>query len=126
MVGEFWGEYRLTHSEVMQLELLGLRGSLAFNRGGVQGALVGVSPAKEARVVVIASRPITRRIQLAQPDGVNVIYYQDGKRWRMIPSNSPTIKRKIILEPAKTSKRNTEYLVENADGSSQGGTAFTW
>jgi hypothetical protein len=119
-------EYQLKDSEIELLKSAGLKGLLDFNGGGIFGNIVGCKANKQSRVIMIGRTPIKRPIALAQPDGVDVIYYQDGSNWKMIPSNAPLLKRNIILEPSKINKRVTDFWVEHILGSRQGGSAFNW
>ena len=121
---EVWGRYQLESGEVEKLRATGLKGLLQYNSGGSFGELVGCKAEKQARAIIVGQRPIKRPVELAQPDGVNVIYYQIGNEWKMLPSDAPVLSRKILLRPFKN--RSTRFWVEHPLGSRQGGTAFNW
>src|SRR5215212_6839276 len=87
---------QLEVSEVQKLKRIGFKGLLKFEGGGTFGELVGCKAERQARVIIVGQRPIKQPVELAQPDGVNVIYYQMGNKWKMIPAYAQVLKRKIL------------------------------
>lgn len=110
----------LTSEERNQLSSIGLKGQLTVTGPGTFGM------GKHSRAVIVMQHEVESRFELAQPDGVEVIYVQHEKEWRMYPPIAPTLRRTIRFEPDKRNPGATLYMVELADGSAQGGTAFIW
>ena len=112
--------YDLTADDINQLRSLGLRGNLEGYSGGYygQGAF--------SRAIIVMQHQLKSPIELPQPNGVNVIYVQDGDEWRMYPANAPTLKRTIRLEVPDNDKDVTHYWVEHANRARSGGQAFYW
>lgn len=112
--------YDLTANDINQLESLGLRGYLEGYSGGYYGE------GKPSRAIIVMQHQLNSPVELPQPDGVNVIYIQEGDEWRMYPANAPTLKRKIRLEIPDNNKGVTHYWVEHPNGARSGGQAFSW
>lgn len=112
---------KLAAWELTQLRATGLTGRLTVGSSGGYG-----NRGKEARVVIVMQRQLDSPVDLYQPDGTNVIYLQEGTRWRMIPPDAPTLRGTIHLEVYTYDPRDTVYDVELSTGSRQGSTAFIW
>lgn len=110
----------ITSEELTQLKLIGVTGQLTVMGPGTFGR------GKHTRAVILMQHESESPVELAQPDGSEVIYLQYDNEWKMYPPNAPTLRRTIRLEPDKRNPGATLYMVELADGSAQGGTAFTW
>lgn len=121
VMDEFTREnYDLTADDINQLKSLGLRGHIEGYSGGYYGE------GKPSRAIIVMQHQLKSSVELPQPDGVNVIYVQDGDEWRMYPANAPTLKRTIRLEIPDDNKDVTHYWVEHASGARSGGQAFSW
>ena len=116
-------DYGLTREDINQLASFGLTGQLNVLSGSRTGGEI-----KHSRVIVVMQRQLDKlSIDLAQPNGVNVIYVQDeNNNWRMYPANAPTLQRSIHLEIPKDKADVTEYWIELESGARQGGQAFFW
>jgi hypothetical protein len=115
-----YDKYRLTDSEMFELESVGLTGELTVVGAAKHGS------GKHSCAVIIMQHQITDAVELLQPDRAEVIYLQDGNEWKMYPPDAPTLRRVIRLEVAPISPRNTQCLVELSYGARQGGLAFSW
>lgn len=119
--GPIFDKPRLTRDAMTILNSLALRGHLAFTGRAIYGS------GNPARVIIVMQRQVKEPVELLQPDGVTVIYVQDEDGWKMYPSDAPTLQRTIRVWPDENDPTwETRYLVENSDGSRQGGTLFTW
>lgn len=113
------GYYRLTESEISQLKAAGITGQL-----DVRGMFT-TGEGKAVRAVIVMQHQLKENIDLAQPDGINVIYIQSEDGWKRYPPDAPTLKRVMHLE--KDSQRNaTTYMSDLARGGSEGADAFMW
>jgi hypothetical protein len=113
------GYYKLTESEISQLKAAGLTGKL-----NVRGMFT-TGEGKSVRAVIVMQHQLKENIDLAQPDGVNVIYIQYEDGWKKYPDDAPTLKRIMHLE--KDLQRNaTTYMSDLASGGSEGADAFSW
>lgn len=113
-------ETKLSKAEVEYLESIGLKGSLKIVGSSEHGR------GKHSRAVIVMQYQSALPHELAQPDGVEVVYVLVGNEWKLYPPNARTLRRSIRLEPDKRNPGATRYMVELADGSAQGGTAFIW
>jgi hypothetical protein len=55
---------------------------------------------KQVLVVIVIKQPILSRIELAEPNGANLIYVQQHDGWMEVPLQVPRLDRIISLEPA--------------------------
>jgi hypothetical protein len=110
----------LNKEQVAFLRSLGLHGKL---HGGIQ-SYSGTSDLPHAKAIVIATEPINRRVELRQPKRTTVMYVQVGDSWKVFPENAPTIKKKILLQPAPDGPTRIQFDVEPKVGKSV--STFTW
>ncbi|MFL6331720.1 MAG: hypothetical protein ACJ754_00080 [Pyrinomonadaceae bacterium] len=118
-----WGHCHLTDEDFDRLRALGLRGRLLVTGYGTSG----VGPFK-ARALIVAQRQIIGPVDLPQPRGCEVIYYQVGDEWRMEPPGAPVLKKRFRLSIDPANPRHTLMWAEAYYGSDAGGGggAFTW
>ncbi len=111
-----------TSEDLEKLREIGLKGQISLAGSGLFGT------GGHVKVTIVMHRPTQESVRLAQPDERDMYYVQqfDGS-WKSYPSQAPTLSRAIVLLPdPRQPTRATLYRVENVDGSSQGGTLFTW
>ncbi len=87
-----WNWCHLTDEDFNRLRAIGLKGKL---RAAGYGAL-GDAPYK-SRTLIVLRHQIKEAVDLAQPDGCDVIYYQVGDEWRRFPAEVPVLKKRIRL-----------------------------
>jgi hypothetical protein len=101
---------------VKQIKNTGLTGVLSvFAANGRYG-----SGKKKGRVILIMQKPVNEAIELREPDATSIVYVQSGDQWQMFPSDAPTLKRTIRLEPEANDHNQTSVMVELATGARQG------
>jgi hypothetical protein len=110
-----------TQSELKALRAKGVTGRLT-----VSGISVHGEGGKNTRALIIMEKQLAKEVDLAQPDGTNIVYLQQDDKWEMLPSDAPTLKRKIHLEVSTSNRNETSYWAELAMGGRQGGIAFVW
>jgi hypothetical protein len=82
---------------------------------------------KRGKVIIVISQPVKQPTMLPQPDGGEVIYLQTPEGWKIYPPTAATLGRNIRLWPDEREPESvTRFLVENANGSRQGGTLAIW
>jgi hypothetical protein len=118
-----WNHCHLTDEDFGRLRAVGLRGRLLVTGCGSSGH----GPYK-ARTLIVAQRQIREAVDLPQPDGCGVIYYQVGDEWRMEPPDAPILKKRFRLSIDPANQGHTlmwaeAYFESEAGG---GGGAFTW
>jgi hypothetical protein len=75
----------------------------------------------------VARHQIREAIDLAQPDGCDVIYYQVGDEWRRFPADAPVLKKRFRLSIDPANENRTNIWEEAYFGSKAGsGGSFTW
>lgn len=55
---------------------------------------------KQVLVVIVIKQPILSRIELAEPNGANLIYVQQHDGWTEVPTQVPRLDRAVSLKPA--------------------------
>ena len=118
-----WNHLQLTDEDFNRLRAIGLKGKLRVIGGGT----LGYAPYK-ARTLIVAHHQIKEAVDLAQPDGCDVIYYQLGDEWRKFPAEAPVLKKRfrLSIDPANENWTNIweeAYFGSTAAG---GGGGFTW
>lgn len=115
----------LTPVEMNQLSGTGLTGQLT-RKGFTRQSWEGVTGEKQARIVIVMQRPLDAAVDLPQPDATSVIYVQETKDWKMIPSDVTTLRRTIRLASAKTDPRKIHFEARQGCGRASGETVFDW
>jgi hypothetical protein len=70
---------------------------------------------------------IKEAVDLAQPDGCDVIYYQVGDEWRRFPAEVTVLKKRIRLSLDPANENLTNIWIEANLGSwAGGGGGFNW
>ena len=118
-----WNQLHLTEEDFNRLQSLGLKGKLRVTGSGTSGD----GPYK-ARTLILARQQIREAVDLPQPDGCEVIYYQVGDEWRKFPAEAPVLKRRFRLSIDRANKNLTNIWAEVYFGSDAGGGggAFNW
>ena len=118
-----WLQSRLNTDDFNHLQSLGLKGKL---RAGGWGTL-GSAPYR-ARTLIVAQHQIREAVDLPQPDGCEVIYYQMGDEWRKFPEEAPVLKKRFRLSIDRANENLTNIWHEASFGSEagSGGGAFDW
>ncbi|MBV8856049.1 MAG: hypothetical protein JOZ02_03730 [Acidobacteria bacterium] len=118
-----WRHCRLTDDAFNRLRAVGLRGRLLVTGCGY----LGRGP-YQARTLIVAQRQLREAVDLPQPDGCEVIYYQVGDEWRMEPPDAPVLQKRFRLSIDPANQRQTLLWAEAYYGSEAGGGggAFTW
>ena len=117
-----WTQCCLTDEDFNRLRAIGLKGKL---RAAGYGAL-GDGPYK-ARTLIVLRHQIKESVDLAQPDGCNVIYYQVGDEWRRFPAKVPVLKKRVRLSIDRANENLTNIWHEAYFGSWAGsGGGFNW
>ncbi len=117
-----WNHFQLTDEDFNRLEAIGLKGKLRVIGGGT----LGYAPYK-ARTLIVARHQIKEAVDLAQPDGCDVIYYQVGDEWRRFPADAPVLKKRFRLSIDPANENWTNVWEEASFGSKAGGGGgFTW
>jgi hypothetical protein len=75
---------------------------------------------KQILAVVVINSPIVSEVQLQQPRGGDVIYFQQPDGWRKIPPQRPTLNRFLTIEPPITQDAIAELRINRAGGFSTG------
>ena len=117
-----WNQFHLTDEDFNRLRAIGLNGKLRVIGWGTSG----YAPHK-ARTLIVAQHQIREAVDLAQPDGCDVIYYQVGDEWRRFPVEVPVLKKRfrLSIDPANENRTNIwEELYFGSKAGSGGG--FTW
>jgi hypothetical protein len=81
----------LAAGDIEQIRKSGITGSLSFDGGSRSGY------GKISHAILIFQEPVSRPIELREPDATTVIYIQDGHNWKIFPSNARLLKRRIQL-----------------------------
>jgi hypothetical protein len=79
-----WNQFHLTDEDFRRLQFLGLKGKLRVTGWGTSG----YAP-YNARTLIVARHQISEAVDLPQPNGCEVIYYQVGDEWRRFPAEVP-------------------------------------
>jgi hypothetical protein len=87
-----WEQSHLTDEDFNRLLSLGLKGKLQVAGWGTSGQ----GPYK-ARTLVVVRHQIRKAVDLPQPDGCAVVYYQEGDEWRRFPVEVPVLKKRFRL-----------------------------
>jgi hypothetical protein len=117
-----WNQCQLTEEDFNRLRAIGLKGKL--RAGGL--TMLGDAPYK-ARTLIVLRHQIKEAVDLAQPDGCDVIYYQVGDEWRRFPAEVPVLKKRIrlSLDPANENLTNI-WTEANFESWAGGGGGFNW
>ena len=117
-----WNQFHLTDEDFSRLQSLGLKGKLRATGWGTSG----YAPYK-ARALIVARHQIREAVDLPQPNGCEVIYYQVGDEWRRFPAEAPVLKKRFRLSIDRENAQLTNIWVELYFGSDQGGGGgFNW
>jgi len=117
-----WNQCHLTDEDFNRLRAIGLKGKV---RAAGWGTL-GDAPYK-ARTLIVLRHQIKEAVDLAQPDGCDVIYYQVGDEWRRFPVEVPVLKKRIRLSIDRANENLTNIWHEASFGSWAGaGGGFNW
>ena len=118
-----WNQFHLTDEDFNRLQSLGLKGKLRVTGWGTSG----YAPYK-ARTLIVARHQIVEEVDLPQPNGCEVIYYQVGDEWRRFPAEVPVLKKRFRLSIDRANAQLTNIWEELYFGSDQGGGggAFNW
>jgi hypothetical protein len=117
-----WNHFFLTDEDFNRLRAIGLKGKLRVIGWGT----LGYAPYK-ARTLIVAQHQIREAVDLAQPDGCDVIYYQAGDEWRRFPVDVPVLKKRFRLSIDPANENWTNIWEEAYFGSTAGGGGgFTW
>jgi hypothetical protein len=109
----------LSADETARLKSIGLTGKIAVMASGTFGR------GKHSRAVVVMQYE-PGPLELAQPDGVEVIYVQYKDGWKVYPPDAPTLTRQIRFKPDERNPGASLYMVDLATGGTQGGTVYVW
>ena len=118
-----WRQFQLTDEDFNRLQSLGLKGKLRVT--GYEAS--GHAPFK-TRSLIVAQRQIKEAVDLPQPDGCEVIYYQAGDEWQKFPAEAPVLKKRFRLTIDSENEHLTNIWAEAYFGSESGGGggAFNW
>ena len=118
-----WNQFHLRDEDFNRLQSLGLKGKLRVTGWGTSG----YAPYK-ARTLIVARHQIREAVDLPQPNGCEVIYYQVGDEWRRFPAEAPVLKKRFRLSIDRANAQLTNVWSELYFGSDQGGGggAFNW
>jgi hypothetical protein len=118
-----WHQFQLTDEDFDRLQSLGLKGKLRVTGRGTSGY-----PPFKARSLIVAERQIKEAVDLPQPNGCAVAYYQVGDEWRKFPAEAPVLKRRFRLSIDSENEHVTNMWQETYFGSESGGGggAFNW
>jgi hypothetical protein len=113
---------RLSTVTIQQIKQTGITGALSTYTGiGQYGS------GKKSYVTLIMQGPVREPIELREPDATSVVYIQDGKDWKMFPSNARMLERTIRIEPdthvmggIANNPNQSSVMVELATGALQG------
>lgn len=111
-----WNQCHLTDEDFNRLRAIGLKGKL---RAAGWGAL-GDAP-YEARTLIVLRHQIKEAVDLTQPDGCDVIYYQVGDEWQRYPAEVPVLKKRFRLSIDPANENLTNIWHEAYFGSEAGG-----
>lgn len=110
----------ITETELDLLRKKGLKGTLTVSAVTTHG------DDGNARALIVLEKQLAAEVDLEQPDHTGIIYLQREGKWEKLPTNAPTVKRKIHLEISNATPNETSYWVELETGAHQGGKAFVW
>ena len=113
---DIWIQCHLNADDFKRLQSLGLKGKLRAAGYG----MLGDAP-YTARTLIVAQHQIKEAVDLPQPDGCEIIYYQVGDEWRKFPADAPTLKKRFRLSLDPLNKNLTNIWQEAAFGSNAGG-----
>jgi hypothetical protein len=117
-----WNQFHLTDEDFNRLRAIGLKGKLRVTGWGTLG-----SAPYEARTLIVARHQIREAVDLPQPDGCEVIYYQVGDEWRRFPAEVPVLKKRFRLSIDPANENLTNIWEEAYFGSDAGGGGgFSW
>jgi hypothetical protein len=117
-----WNQFHLTDEDFNRLLAIGLKGKLRVSGWGTSGYAPYM-----ARTLIVARHQIKEAVDLAQPDGCDVIYYQVGDEWRRFPSDVPVLKKRFRLSIDPANENLTNIWEEAYFGSEAGGGGgFNW
>jgi len=118
-----WNQFHLTDEDFNRLQSLGLKGKLRVTGWGTSG----YAP-YNARTLIVARHQISEAVDLPQPNGCEVIYYQVGDEWRRFPAEVPVWKKRFRLSIDRANEQLTNMWAEVYFGSDDGGGggAFNW
>ena len=88
-----WHQFQLTDKDFDRLQSLGLKGKFRVTGWGTSGY-----PPFKARSLIVAERQIKEGVDLPQPNGCEVVYYQVGDEWRKFPAEAPVLHRRFRLQ----------------------------
>jgi len=117
-----WNYCHLTNEDFNRLQAIGLKGKLRAAGGGTSGD----APYK-ARTLIVLQHQIKEAVDLPQPDGCDVIYYQAGDEWRRFPAEVPVLRKRIRLSIDHANENLTNIWQEASfDSWAGGGGGFNW
>ena len=118
-----WNQFHLNGDDFTRLRSLGLKGKLRVTGFGTMG-----SAPYRARTLIVARHQIKEAVDLPQPDGCEVIYYQVGDEWWKLPAEAPVLKKRFRLSIDRANESLTNIWAEAYFGSDAGGGggAFNW
>jgi hypothetical protein len=118
-----WNQFHLTDEDFKRLQFLGLKGKLRVTGWGTSG----YAP-YNARTLIVAQHQISEAVDLPQPNGCELIYYQVGDEWRRFPAEVPLLKKRFRLSIDRANEQMTNIWEEVYFGSDEGGGggAFNW
>jgi len=121
--GSLWNQFHLTGDDFNRLKSVGLRGKLRVTGWGT----LGHAPYR-SRTLIVARHQIREAVDLPQPDGCEVIYYQVGDEWRSSPADVPVLKKRFRLSIDRANGHLTNIWAEAYFGldAGGGGGAFNW
>jgi hypothetical protein len=119
------GRAELSQTELHELKRLVPAGSLTFTSGHRSGE------GKEIRVVLVLRKPVVTVKRFPLPAEGTLFIVQQENGWTESPQSGERLDRSIVLEDRQASWEGrdwtaTGFLVENANGSMQGGDVIEW
>lgn len=110
----------LNPEELDLLRKAGLKGKLIWS-GGEPG-LFGLP----ARLILIASKPVTTPVALPVPSAGTLIYVQNDGKWVSHGDGKPAARNVLIQPQSPGMPWITSISLELEDGGTQGGLAWSW
>ena len=66
---------------------------------GMTGSSASGAADHEARMLIVVTGPLMTEARLRVPRGAAAVYVQEGERWRMFPTDAPTLKDRVRVAP---------------------------
>ena len=105
----------LSTEDIQRIQDTGISGTASvYIANGLYGS------GNKSSVILIMQRPIHGPVELREPNATSIVYLQEREHWRMFPSNSPTLERRIRISPQLDDPNQSSIMVELSTGAAQG------